>query len=279
MYRHILLVLLNILITLSSCSKKNYQATAHYSSALSPAGEVLASYVWKETSVVAYKLKGNDTLAYNITRQFDGTDRDDLTTFHTDGTFLFEEGQTKHTPQSSEKYHTGTWQVGENGQTLGLKTARSTDLYEILHLDTTSLMLKLSVQKEDNAYYYIITYSASAKSSFGQQKEGLAGQQIYTEVDQQPQYPGGAGELIRFLRKKQHYPAEARKKGIQGKVVVQFVISDEGMPGEFKVIESLGYGCDEAVLQTCKDMGNWQPGLLHGKPVPVQVTLPVVFKL
>jgi protein TonB len=57
------------------------------------------------------------------------------------------------------------------------------------------------------------------------------------------------------------------------------VVSETGRPGEFQVIGSLGHGCDEAVLQNCKAMPDWQPGLLNGKPVPVLVTLPVVFRL
>jgi hypothetical protein len=105
----------------------------------------LASYIWKETSVVAHKLRGNDTLSYNITRQFDGTDRDDLTIFCEDGTFLFEEGQTKHTAQSSEKYYTGTWQLTGDGRKLTLNTSKAGDEYQILRLDSTTMVLKLSV--------------------------------------------------------------------------------------------------------------------------------------
>jgi protein TonB len=119
----------------------------------------------------------------------------------------------------------------------------------------------------------------ASKSAFGQQREWLAQHRIYTEVDQQPQYPGGHTALFRLIRREQQYPAEARKKGIQGKIVVQFIVSEDGIPREFEVKESLGYGCDEAVLQTCRSMGSGQPGLLDGKPVPVQVILPVRFKL
>jgi protein TonB len=280
MARYTLLVLINIVLTLSSCSKKYYQAgVTTQAPALSPAAELLTSYIWKETSVLAYKPKGSDTLTYNITRQFENTDKDDLTIFRQDGTFLFEEGQTKFTPQSSEKYYTGTWQLEDGQRMLTLNTNNSTDVYEIIRLDTTGLTLKLAVKNEENTYYYLLSYTAIAKSAFGQQKELLAKNKVYTAVDQQPQYPGGHAALLQLIRKKQHYPAEARKKGIEGKVVVQFVVSEAGKPGEFQVTGSLGHGCDEAVLQTCKAMPDWQPGLLNGKPVPVLVTLPVVFKL
>lgn len=270
-----------IVITLSSCSKKSYQAAvvANSSPTLSPGAELLASYIWKETSVVAYKPKGNDTLTYNITRQFEGTDRDDLSLFREDGTFLFEEGQTKFTPQSAEKYYTGTWRLSDDLHTLTLQTGKSTDVYQILRLDTGAMVLKLFVTNEEHTYYYLLSYTATAKSAFGEEQALLAQRKVYTDVDQQPQYPGGNAALVQLIRKEQHYPAEARKKAIQGKVVVQFVVSESGKPGEFKVKEGLGYGCDEAVLQTCKAMTNWQPGLLDGRPVPVLVTLPVLFKL
>jgi TonB family protein len=246
---------------------------------LLPAAELLASHIWKESSVVVYKLIGQDTIKYTITDQFGTTDRDDLSLFREDGTFLFEEGQTKHTPQSAQKYYTGTWQVSMDEKELTLKTTYSKDTYQILQLDSSQLVMKLFVTKEEKTYYYLLSYTTVAKSAYGQQKEVLTKNSIYTQVDQQPQYPGGYKELLAFLRKKQHYPPEARRKGIEGKVVVQFVVNQEGVPGQFVIAESLGYGCDEAVMQSCQLMGRWQPGLLNGKPVPVQVTLPVVFKL
>jgi TonB family protein len=273
------LLILSTLLAFSSCSKKIYQTTLPASPALSPAGVLLASYIWKEASVVAHKLVNQDTLVYNITKQFGTTDRDDLSLFREDGTFLFEEGKTKYTPQSSQKYYTGTWQLSAGQKELTLKTAQSSDTYQILQLDSNQMVLKLFVQQEENIYYYLLTYTVAAKSGFGQQKEWLANSTIYTQVDQQPQYPGGYEELLNLIRKKQQYPMEARKRGIEGKVVVQFVVSPEGVAGQFTVVESLGYGCDEAVLQTCQLMNRWQPGKLDGKPVPVQVSLPVVFKL
>ena len=266
-------------IVLSSSTKKGYESLIAPAPALSPSRELLASYVWKESSVVAYKLKNNDTLTYAITNQYDGTDKDDLSLFRENGTFLFEEGKTKFTPQSSQKYYTGLWQVREDQKELILKTAQSMDTYQIIQLDSSQMVLKLFVKNEENTYYYLLTYTPVSKSAFGQQREWLSKNSIYTEVDQQPRYPGGLTALKRFISKRQQYPEEARKNRIEGKVVVRFVIDPNGIPGEFKVIESLGYGCDEAVLQTCKAMHYWQPGIVDGKPVPVQVTLPVLFKL
>lgn len=270
---------LSIFFALSGCGKKLYQATLPAAPALPPAEELLASYVWKESSVIAYKLLSGDTLVYNISKQFGSTDKDDLSIFREDGTFLFEEGQTKHTLQSAQKYYTGSWQVSMDAAELKLTTPHGSDTYQILQLDSSQMVLKLFVTNEKNIYYYLLTYVPIAKSAYGQQKDLLAKQSIYTPADQQPQYPGGYKQLLAFLRKKQQYPPEARKKGIEGKVVVQFVVSPEGVPSQFKIVESLGYGCDEAVLQTCQSMGRWQPGKLAGVPVPVQVTLPIVFKL
>ncbi len=271
--------LLIIFLIFQACHKKNYPLAAIIPPKSSPRIELLTSYIWKEKAVQLYKFIGSDTLVYNLTKQFEHIDKDDLTLFREDGTFLFEEGQTKFTPQSAQKYATGTWQLMNNEATLTLKTLHSSDAYQIIELDTSTLVLRLTISKEQQKYAYLITYVPVSKSPFGEEKARLAASTVYTEVDQQPQYPGGMQALSSLLRKTQKYPKEATKKGIEGKVVVQFVINPEGVPGQFEVIESLGYGCDEAVLQTCQKMSKWQPGILHGKPVPVQITLPVVFKL
>jgi len=274
-----LLLIAGIAIALCSCSKKNYQATTIQSPVLSLAEKTLSSYIWKESTIIAHKLVGQDTIAYNITKQFANTDKDDLTIFREDGTFLFEEGHTKYTPQSSQQYYTGLWQLSADQQYLTLSTDKSADRYQVIQLNSSRIVLKLSVNDQESTYYYLLTYTAVDKTASGRRRELLTEQAIYTEVDKQPEYPGGFNELFYFISKRQQYPAVARKNKVEGRVVVQFIISPEGVPGQFEIIESLGYGCDEAVLQTCKAMNRWQPGLLNNKTVSVQVTLPVIFKL
>jgi TonB family protein len=75
------------------------------------------------------------------------------------------------------------------------------------------------------------------------------------------------------------YPAEAREKGVEGMVVVKFVIEEDGSVTSPEIIKSVGSGCDEEVLRVIGEMPKWVPGKKDGKPVAVSFSLPVKFKL
>src|SRR5688572_2055554 len=95
---------------------------------------------------------------------------------------------------------------------------------------------------------------------------------VYTTVDVQPQFPGGMKALGKIVdgRKNHKYPEEARKNKIEGKVIVQFIINEDGTCSDFEVIKGIGYGCDEAAVEAFKKMPKWNPGLVNGKPVKVR---------
>jgi protein TonB len=79
------------------------------------------------------------------------------------------------------------------------------------------------------------------------------------------------------------YPAIARENGIQGRVVVQFVVEKDGKITDANVVRDIGAGCGEEALRVVNSMNSmnqrWTPGKQRGKPVRVQFTLPVSFKL
>jgi protein TonB len=79
------------------------------------------------------------------------------------------------------------------------------------------------------------------------------------------------------------YPAIARENGIQGRVVVQFVVEKDGKITDANVVRDIGAGCGEEALRVVNSMNGmnqrWTPGKQRGKPVRVQFTLPVSFKL
>jgi protein TonB len=99
-------------------------------------------------------------------------------------------------------------------------------------------------------------------------------------LERMPQYPGGLEELFYFLQKNVRYPSKAKKNGIQGKVVVQFIVEIDGSISNTEIVESIGGGCDEAALAAFKKMPKWNPGLKKGgEPVRVQHKLPIAFYL
>jgi TonB family protein len=101
---------------------------------------------------------------------------------------------------------------------------------------------------------------------------------IYTAVDKMPQFPNGDSELMRFLGMNIKYPVRAQELGIQGKVIVQFVINADGKVGDFKILRSADPLLDNEAIRILKLMPKWLPGEQNGEKVAVYYILPVVFK-
>ncbi|MFN3530322.1 MAG: energy transducer TonB [Bacteroidia bacterium] len=103
--------------------------------------------------------------------------------------------------------------------------------------------------------------------------------EIFTVVEDMPQFPGGDAELLKFLYGQLRYPPLALESRIQGLVVVQFIIDEQGNITNPIVVRSLGGGCDEEALRVIKLMPRWTPGKQRGRPVRVRYNLPVRFQL
>jgi len=87
------------------------------------------------------------------------------------------------------------------------------------------------------------------------------------------------GDLNSFLVKNLHYPANAIKKNIEGKVILKFIVNEDGSISDVTVVKGIGGGCDEEAKRVVQLMPNWKPGSQNGKYVKVFFTLPVHFKL
>ncbi|MEZ4961023.1 MAG: M56 family metallopeptidase [Saprospiraceae bacterium] len=86
-------------------------------------------------------------------------------------------------------------------------------------------------------------------------------------------------KLMKFIFGHLKYPKEAEEKGIEGMVVAKFIIEKDGTVSNPEIIRSIGGGCDEEVLRVVREMPKWTPGTQEGKPVAVEFTLPVKFKM
>ena len=101
----------------------------------------------------------------------------------------------------------------------------------------------------------------------------------YEAVEQMPTFPGGEAELMKFIRDNLKYPVIAQENGIQGRVILRFVVSKTGTIDNVTVLRSLDPTCDKEAIRVVKSMPKWIPGKQNGNNVPVYFTLPVVFKL
>lgn len=120
---------------------------------------------------------------------------------------------------------------------------------------------------------------------FGQDKgtistEGtVKGEQIYDIVEQYPEFPGGYGALTQWIDDNLKYPVEAAMDGIEGRVIVQFIIRPTGKIVDAKVVRGIAPSLDKEALRLINIMPNWIPGRQKGKAVNVRYTTWITFKL
>ncbi|MFC2101706.1 energy transducer TonB [Bacteroidota bacterium] len=119
-------------------------------------------------------------------------------------------------------------------------------------------------------------------SSFGTGGEEIGKQEktdtaVATTIDVYPRYPGGDAARLFYLRRNMTYPKEAVDKGIQGVVMVVFVVEADGTITNAKILQGIGGGCDEEALRVTRGMPIWSPGKRSGRPVRVMVKMPIVF--
>lgn len=104
-------------------------------------------------------------------------------------------------------------------------------------------------------------------------------EKVFTAVEQMPQFPGGEAALMKYLSQNINYPQVAMENGIQGRVIVQFVVTKNGTVGEVKVIRSVDRDLDKEAIRLCKSLPKFIPGKMNGQEVNVWYTLPITFKL
>ena len=103
-------------------------------------------------------------------------------------------------------------------------------------------------------------------------------EEVFPHVEQMPKFPGGDAELYKFISNNLNYPAMAIENNVQGRVVVQFVVTKDGSIGNVKVVRSVDRDLDNEAIRVCKKLPKFIPGKQNGQPVNVWYTLPVTFK-
>ena len=103
---------------------------------------------------------------------------------------------------------------------------------------------------------------------------------VFEVVEQMPEFPdGGMAGLMEYFKKNLRYPEEAKKAGMQGRVVVQFLINKNGAISDASVLRSVDRLLDAEAVRLVRSMPRWKPGMQKGKAVTVKYTVPVLFKL
>ena len=111
------------------------------------------------------------------------------------------------------------------------------------------------------------------------EEEEVEEQQIFQVVEEMPEFPGGMGECMKFLGKNIKYPTISQENGVQGRVIVQFVVNRDGSIVDPVVVRGVDPYLDKEALRVISMMPKWKPGKQRGKAVRVKYTVPVMFRL
>lgn len=130
----------------------------------------------------------------------------------------------------------------------------------------------------DSTRYYEEVYD------LGQFKSGISWangeEKEYTNTMISPEFKGGIKEFYKFLGMNIKYPIHAARSGVSGRVMLSFVVCEDGSMCEYKVENRVGYGLDEEALRVVKLMnGKWNPGEMRGQKVRVKYNVPINFQL
>ena len=102
---------------------------------------------------------------------------------------------------------------------------------------------------------------------------------IYSIVENQPEFLGGNEALLKYIRDNLKYPKNARKNEIQGKVIVKFVVLEDGSISEPKITQGVEESLNAEAIRVVSSMPKWKPGTINGEPVKVKYSIPIFFRL
>ena len=102
---------------------------------------------------------------------------------------------------------------------------------------------------------------------------------VFDVVEEMPSFPGGNGALMSYLASNTKYPVVAQENGVQGRVIVSFVVERDGSITDVRVVRSVDPSLDREASRVVRSMPRWSPGKQNGSTVRVKYTVPVVFRL
>lgn len=197
-----------------------------------------------------------------------------------------------------------------NYQMLLIKKAVGTKLYSMANsFNHSSLKKRITMMLKEKSnpwarakYLYILPLAALAVTAFARPEVSAVADEISavkviapavhdsiqpnvqtavaapsSALDQMPEFPGGMEALNTYLRNNIRYPQEAQKAGIQGRVIIQFIVSKDGSITDAEVVESVDPQLDAEGLRLIKNMPRWKPGMRKGQAIRVKQTLPIRF--
>lgn len=153
--------------------------------------------------------------------------------------------------------------------------AAAPEILNVVEDDVQLDQVEILSTEDDQAAAQVQTYVAPTIVEEEEESEN----HIFTVVEKMPQFPGGDAALLKFIGNSIKYPVIAQENGIQGRVVVSFVVNRDGSVVDAEVMRSIDPSLDREALRVVGTMPKWSPGEQRGKPVRVKYTVPIQFRL
>lgn len=131
-------------------------------------------------------------------------------------------------------------------------------------------------------FFTLLLFTAAVSMAYAQQpasNNNTDDDVVFSVVEQEPEYPGGEEAMYKFLSDNLVYPKAAREKGIQGKVIVEFVVEKNGKISNVKAVKCVSPELDAEAVRVISKMPKWKPGVLRGEKVRSTFRLPINFQL
>ena len=112
---------------------------------------------------------------------------------------------------------------------------------------------------------------------YGDEYSGEA--EVFAVVEEMPRFPGGDAALLQYIGKSIKYPVEAQASGMQGRVIVSFVVNKDGSICDAEVVRGIDPLLDREAMRVINAFPTWRPGHQRGRPVRVKYTVPITFRL
>jgi TonB family protein len=125
----------------------------------------------------------------------------------------------------------------------------------------------------------ILALTLLSLNASGQKTETGMTDGAYQKVDIMPEFPGGDAVLLKYIGDSTRYPKDAKEKGIQGKVIVRFMVQKDGTVSDVSVLQGVSPSLDSESIRVVKTLPKFTPGELNGKKVPVWFMIPITFSL
>ena len=124
---------------------------------------------------------------------------------------------------------------------------------------------------------FMLCMAAASPAALAQTDSAASLIYIQSEID--PIFPGGDKALFKYIKDSIKYPEGPRDSGIQGRVVLRFIVNKDGTLSEATVVRRVHPALDAEALRVVRSMPPWIPGRQNGQPVQVRYTLPIKFIL